>query len=120
MNEDTVFTRDVLRDASGEELEITAVSSGSFSVDLRPTQPHERICRVYWGSHGCDRPRGHEGPHLCLTCWSSDEDGWVGAPPYYGPETNFYGEDITTERRHGDDYGEARGGPVGHRKGETE
>lgn len=50
-------------------------------------------CRVYWGSHGCDRPSGHDGPHLCLSCWTEDEDGWIGAPPYYGPETCFYGED---------------------------
>ena len=51
------------------------------------------VCRVYWGSHGCDRPRGHAGPHLCIACWSEDESGWVGAPPYYGPDTCFYGED---------------------------
>lgn len=63
---------------------------------LRPVEhPGEGIlkCRVYWGSHGCDRPRGHTGPHLCLSCWTEDEAGWVGAPPYYGPETFFYGED---------------------------
>lgn len=22
-------------------------------------------CNLYWGSHGCDRPAGHEGPHIC-------------------------------------------------------
>ena len=22
-------------------------------------------CRVYWGSHGCDLPRGHDGEHVC-------------------------------------------------------
>lgn len=22
-------------------------------------------CRVYWGSHGCEKPRGHEGEHMC-------------------------------------------------------
>lgn len=64
-------------------------------------------CRVYWGSHGCCLPCGHEGPHLC-TCTYEDGDpskpllphidddpegGNVGRPPYYGPETNFYGED---------------------------
>lgn len=55
-------------------------------------------CRVYWGSsHGCDRPRGHLGPHLCLTCRTDDEDGWVGAPPYYGPGTRFYGEDVKAD-----------------------
>lgn len=47
-------------------------------------------CCVCWGSHACDRPLGHDGPHLCLACWTPDEDGWVGAPPYYGPDTRFY------------------------------
>ena len=60
-------------------------------------------CRVYWGSHGCDLPRGHEGPHRCVC---ADDPGYdrdtrlypngsrnVGAPPYYGPDTVFYGED---------------------------
>lgn len=56
--------------------------------DARPP-----LCCVYWGSHGCDRPRGHAGSHLCLSCWEPSEDGWVGAPPYYGPDTKFYGED---------------------------
>ena len=51
-------------------------------------------CHVFWGSHACDRPRGHEGPHLCLACWEPGEEGWVGAPPYYGPETRFFGEDV--------------------------
>ena len=62
-------------------------------------------CRVYWGTHGCTLERGHDGPHLC-DC--ADDPGVdpetrlylddpqvlnVGAPPYYGPETSFYGED---------------------------
>lgn len=50
-----------------------------------------KACRTYWGSHGCSRPHGHAGPHLCLSCWTPDEEGWAGAPPYYGPETLFYG-----------------------------
>ena len=25
-------------------------------------------CRVYWGSHGCKLPRGHEGPCECDCC----------------------------------------------------
>lgn len=60
---------------------------------------------MYWGTHGCRLERGHDGPHLC-TC--ADDEGVdpvtrlyfdepdvinVGAPPYYGPGTNFYGED---------------------------
>lgn len=54
-------------------------------------------CRVYWGSHGCEKLRWHRGPHLCR-CAHDDypADGSVinvGAPPYYGPDTYFYGED---------------------------
>ena len=60
-------------------------------------------CRVYWGSHGCHEPRGHppEVPHACDCCECPDhphhpqEDKWmcVARPPYYGPDTRFYGED---------------------------
>lgn len=73
-------------------------------------------CRVYWGTHGCGSERGHDGPHRC-SCADEpgidpetreyvDEPGVfnVGAPPYYGPGTTFYGEDATPQER-----GEARG-----------
>lgn len=53
-------------------------------------------CRVYWGSHGCSRPVGHEGAHWCDCCQCDDHpDGeWcVAGPPYYGPDTHFWGED---------------------------
>lgn len=67
-------------------------------------------CRVYWGSHGCDLERGHAGEHICgcsveegvdggaLLPHMDDADaaedsGNVGRAPYYGPDTNFYGED---------------------------
>jgi hypothetical protein len=40
-------------------------------------------CRVYWGSHGCARLRGHDGEHVC-DC---------GALPYEGAATRFFGED---------------------------
>lgn len=65
-------------------------------------------CRVYWGSHGCALPRGHADgpdgtPHLCECALDGDYDPEtrldadgvknVGGPPYYGPETRFYGED---------------------------
>lgn len=63
-------------------------------------------CRVYWGSHGCDLSRGHEGPHVCETCWDpSDSEGYVGRPPYYGPETQFYGEDADAANRIGETLG---------------
>jgi hypothetical protein len=68
-------------------------------------QPNGCPCRVYWGSHGCRLERGHGGPHLCgcadeagvdlVTRRHADGSLNVGAPPYYGPDTNFYGEDAT-------------------------
>jgi hypothetical protein len=50
-------------------------------------RPTDRECRVYWGTHGCDLQRGHSCEHVC-DC---------GAYPYYGPDTNFYGEDAPVE-----------------------
>ena len=37
----------------------------------------------------------HDGPCICESCRDPDGDdsGYVGAPPYYGPDTRFYGED---------------------------
>lgn len=63
-----------------------------------------RDCRVYWGSHGCRLPRGHEGYHLCCCECERHPDpgsGCVGAFPYYGPDTRFYGEDVEREGRVG-------------------
>jgi hypothetical protein len=56
-------------------------------------------CRVYWGSHGCVLDRGHEGDCLCSCCECPDHAaepilGCVGAAPYYGEATRFYGEDV--------------------------
>ncbi len=58
------------------------------------------ICDTFWGSHGCDREPGHEGPCIC------DDRDWdehgqpIGeladfteapaAPPYYGAGTEFF------------------------------
>ena len=68
-------------------------------------------CRVYWGTHGCCLERGHDGPHLCECADDEDVDPVtrkylsdpqlvnVGAPPYYGPDTRFYGEDTTADER---------------------
>ncbi len=62
-------------------------------------------CRVYWGSHGCDLRRHHAGSCVCDCAIDYDElpsredlyndEAWsnVGAEPYYGPGTVFYGED---------------------------
>ena len=63
---------------------------------------HEENCRVYWASHGCDRPRGHDGPHWCDCCdcppgtHPHGEEGClcVAGPPYFGWTTRFYGADV--------------------------
>lgn len=67
-------------------------------------------CRVYWGSHGCNLERDHDGPHECDCCdcppgrhdgitapTLPDDEGviCVAKTPYYGPETRFYGEDVS-------------------------
>ena len=64
-------------------------------------------CQIYWGSHGCDLERGHDGPHECDCCecpggfhtdQPDDEDVvCVAKPPYYGPDTKFYGEDAPAQ-----------------------
>jgi hypothetical protein len=47
--------------------------------------PADDFCRVYWGSHGCERERGHRGPHRC------EPD----CPPRgYGRWWRVFGEDI--------------------------
>jgi hypothetical protein len=57
-----------------------------------------RGCDVYWGTHGCQFPRGHSGACWCDCCQCEahpDADsGCVGGPPYYGPRTVFYGDDV--------------------------
>lgn len=30
------------------------------------------FCDTFWGSHGCDLVKGHEGPHLCIGTYSDD------------------------------------------------
>ncbi len=69
-------------------------------LDLGPVTPRENPCRVYWGSHGCDLERGHEGAHDCGCCECGENhpdagDGvlCVATAPYYGEQTRFYGED---------------------------
>ncbi len=69
-------------------------SSEAFSNPDWHGKPHH----IYWGSHGCARPAGHDGPCWCDCCECEDhpEPGCVAGPPYYGPShvTNFYGEDV--------------------------
>jgi len=73
--------------------------------DARQQQIRES-CRVYWGSHGCNLPRGHEGAHDCQCCECGDAhpdagDGvlCVSTAPYYGEGTRFYGEDAEAHDR---------------------
>lgn len=58
---------------------------------------HAEGCRVFWGTHGCARPRGHEGDHWCDCCRCDNHpdagSGCVGGPPYYGAATKFSGAD---------------------------
>lgn len=37
----------------------------------------KEYCGTYWGSHGCDLPRGHAGEHLC---GFGDPDGVCSTP----------------------------------------
>lgn len=75
------------------------VKGGWGAEAFRNPEAHAEPCRVYWGSHGCSRPHGHEGDHWCDCCECDDHErdheaeGCVAGPPYYGPETRFYGED---------------------------
>ena len=80
-----------------EGILVTAEADGAGPAPA----PH---CRVFWGSHGCRHPRGHspELPHSCDCCecghhpypdWPETNVLCVAEPPYYGPETRFYGED---------------------------
>ncbi len=41
----------------------------------------EKPCRVYWGSHGCYKVRGHGGEHICEGC---------GPPPKITPGLAAY------------------------------
>lgn len=45
-------------------------------------------CRVYWGSHGCDKPRGHWWRHRCGPPDDVCTRGF--RPPY----TAYFGEDV--------------------------
>lgn len=76
------------------------VMGGDYHAEFAPGPPRaDPPCRVYWGTHGCELQRGHEGQHDCGCCDCPDHDadhedtGCVGKAPYYGPHTNFYGED---------------------------
>ena len=73
------------------------IPGGWAARAYRNPDGHEKACEVYWGSHGCARPHGHEGDHWCDCCecddHPADDAGCVAGPPYYGPDTRFYGDD---------------------------
>lgn len=78
-----------------------------------------RDCRTYWGTHGCLLPRGHGGSHVCVCAVTEqvdaegrvvDGEGNVGAWPYYGPDTRFYGEDAVGTPAPTAEMGPAGGG----------
>lgn len=71
-----------------------------LEMTLNP-EAHREPCRVYWGTHGCERPRGHDGDHWCSCCdcvnHPDPDSGCVAGPPYYGlvdQGTRFFGEDL--------------------------
>ena len=60
-------------------------------------------CDIYWGSHGCDSDRDHDGLHWCRSCCEPmsprhmsaharaqagdyGADGCAGSWPYYGEQ----------------------------------
>jgi hypothetical protein len=87
--------------ASAERIAATVKAAGFGPVPERVEVTYAVApakCHVYWGSHGCQNPRGHgpEIPHECNCCECKnhpDDLSCVAKPPYYGPETLFYGED---------------------------
>lgn len=100
--------------------------------EMRVREPMT-ACRVYWGTHGCRLERGHDGPHIC-DCAVEDEGAFdpetreyiedrqvinVGAPPYYGPGTAFYGEDATEAERNPERADPAAARSTTKRPGET-
>lgn len=78
----------------------------SITVTFEPYTPEQAAlirgdgdCRVYWGSHGCQFERDHKQPCRCDCCGDDcapEHIGCAGSPPYYGPETVFYGGDAAS------------------------
>jgi hypothetical protein len=88
--------------------EVTWAAGVLVTAEQEPGVPagYAPHCRVFWGSHGCQYPRGHppEVPHSCDCCECEDhpdpdpvnpgcKPSCVAKPPYYGKQTRFYGED---------------------------
>jgi hypothetical protein len=82
----------------GDDLSASAINPGRVNNAVRALDD----CRVYWGGHGCNELRGHEGPHRCghdgrpdVLMWSrdADEDGHWGVDEG-GHEAYLYGDDV--------------------------
>lgn len=63
-------------------------------------------CRTYWGSHGCELNRGHDGPHYCGDeagpCCGLNLDGTVR---YWDDATfKWYDTDIVNQGIFGEDW----------------
>lgn len=58
-------------------------------------------CRTYWGSHGCDRRRGHRGRHRCGGLLRDRCCHGYEAPPWWAPwrpdTTRYFGDDVPAE-----------------------
>lgn len=61
-------------------------------------RPWPGSCRTYWGSHGCDRRRGHRGRHRCEGLIFNRCCHGYEAPPWWAPwrpdGTRYFGEDV--------------------------
>lgn len=55
-------------------------------------------CRVYFGSHGCDKERGHWGPHVCANDHDPYYPGWNYGQWWRG-YYHLYGEDVSRFER---------------------
>jgi hypothetical protein len=55
-------------------------------------------CRTFWGSHGCDKRRGHMGRHRCGGLIFDRCCRGYEAPPWWAPgradTTSYFGEDV--------------------------
>lgn len=53
-------------------------------------------CQVYWGSHGCSRPRGHDGDHWCQGADESEPHHTINAAGVApnGYQWDMYGDDV--------------------------
>jgi hypothetical protein len=69
-----------------------------YGIDVHGI-PVDRECNVSWGSHGCHLSYGHhlssdDNQYCRCDCANPDEEGNVGAFPYYGAITRLRGSDV--------------------------